>query len=404
MTLPPPPDSYGSQPSNGGGVPPWGGQPPQGPGGQPPYPGAPQGQPYGQPYQGQPGAPQQWGPQQQWAGGPPPPPNKGGKGKWILVGLALIAVIAVSVVATVLVLRPDSGGNGNGTPTANGDSEFASANDTGPANIITEDPTCDAWGRISNDYIDITESVRWGDRDPNIPASDWTAEQRSVYETVGQALTNAANRTVNLEKQTPHRVMRELYGQFIAYSQAFVDMIPNYKQESHPVANVVGATVSALSSICSAIGYRVAQPLAPLLSEPNAPSSITRAATGETPQRFLVSSNSICPDWIAATEQFGKDSSDWVAIDANVPATAWTPEQKAIYDDISTVMTAHADNLEQMGRGSGDGIFEDIALLAAQYTRAYVIAIPKYKPADNFISDAARYLTSTVFWACKASS
>ena len=86
MSVPPPPDQWGSQP-------PTGGQPV----------GAPQ---WGPPPGGQPGGAPQWGPQQPWG---PPPPSRGGKGKWILAGIAVLAVIAVTVVITVMVVGKDSG-------------------------------------------------------------------------------------------------------------------------------------------------------------------------------------------------------------------------------------------------------------------------------------------------------
>ena len=82
------------------------------------------------------GAPQwgppQWGPQQPWGPPPGPPPRGGGKGKWILAGIAVLAVIAVTVVITVLVVGKDSGGAESPTPTNGNDSDFASANDKGP--------------------------------------------------------------------------------------------------------------------------------------------------------------------------------------------------------------------------------------------------------------------------------
>src|SRR5882757_864993 len=118
MTLPPQQDPYGPPPQ-GGGVPSWGAQP-QGYGGQ-----------YGPPPQG---PPPQWGQQPQWSGPPGPPPGKGGRGKWILGGFGVLVVVVLAVVITVLVVRP-SGGGPTPTPT-NGQSDFASANDTGPVNII----------------------------------------------------------------------------------------------------------------------------------------------------------------------------------------------------------------------------------------------------------------------------
>ena len=82
---------------------------------------------------------------QPWGSPPGPPQPRGGKGKWIFAGIALLAVIAVTVVITVLVVGKDSGG-GSPTPTNGNGSDIASANDKGPVAIITDDPTCDAWG------------------------------------------------------------------------------------------------------------------------------------------------------------------------------------------------------------------------------------------------------------------
>src|SRR3954447_15509623 len=111
MSVPPPPNQWGAQPPAGG-----------------PPAGAPQ-----------------------WGEPPGPPPSGGGKGKWIFGGIALLAVIAVTVVITVLVVGKDSGG-GSPTPTNGNGSEFASANDKGPVGIIIEDPTCSAWGRVAREF------------------------------------------------------------------------------------------------------------------------------------------------------------------------------------------------------------------------------------------------------------
>src|ERR1700752_2037695 len=196
MSVPPPPNQWGSQPPTGGqpaGVPQWG--PP--PGGQP--------------------------------GGPPPgpPPSGGGKGKWIFGGIALLAVIAVTVVITVLVVGKDSSGGDLPTPTNGSGSDFASANDKGPVAIITEDPT---WAPSSPIFETLVarEHDGWDTRDPAIPASQWTPAMRSQYEDVGEAWRSAADQIVPLAKLTPHRVMRELYEQFAAYTRAFADRIPTY--------------------------------------------------------------------------------------------------------------------------------------------------------------------------------
>ena len=99
---------------------------------------------------------------------------------------------------------------------------MASADDKGPANIITEDPSCAAWTPINQTFVEI-QKKGWDERDPSIPATDWTPEQRAQYDEVGRAMRAAADQTVPLAKLTPHRVMRELYEQFIAYARAYSD-------------------------------------------------------------------------------------------------------------------------------------------------------------------------------------
>lgn len=325
--------------------------------------------------------------------GPPAPTrpiNGGGRGKWILIALALVAVIAISVAATVLALRRDIDTEATSSaPT--GDTQFASANDTGPANIITEDPTCQGWSKVARDYAASINSVGWAERDPKVAAVDWTSAQRSMYETVSEALSHAVSFAPNLEKQTPHRVMRELYGQFEAAAHAWIDVVPNYDYKHNPVANVYGAAMSALSAICAAIDWKSIQPLAPLVTPPAPPTNplpVSSPATEET----INESVPICRDWLAAATTFDDDSAAWLAIDANIPASDWTPEQKAAYDAVGPVMTARADEIEALGRRSGDPIMEDFAVLAAQYLRAYVLAIPTYRSADNYVSDVTRFL------------
>lgn len=387
MTLPPPQGPYGSQPSGGGG-PQWGGPPPQGPGPQPQY--------------GQPGAP--WVQQPQWVA---PPPNKGGRGKWILVGLALVAIIAVSIVGTVLVLRPDSGdGNGQQSNTANGDSEFASANDTGPANIIADDPTCPAWVKISGQMSAVSNAVDWNKQDYSVPATSWTPEQRAAFDKKSAALTTAIEKVTALAKQTPHRLMRELYNQYIAYSQALIDSIPTYTAADQYDLQASNRFFSTLNEVCDAIHFKAAQESAPLIPVPSAPSDLPASNSDSAllPTRLLAGHNDTCNDWTAMVERVDKDTAEWRAIDPKIRATEWTPEQKAVVDAVTPIMSTYADDVERLGRQSGVPVWEDFSVFSAQYMRAFILAIPEYTPSASYLAAVTVNLTSAVYWACKAES
>jgi len=365
MTVPQPPNQWGAQPPAGG--PQWG----------PPPSGAPQ-----------------------WV----PPPNGGGKGKWIFGGIALLAVIAVTVVITVLVVGKDSGGTSNPTPTNGNGSDFASANDKGPVGIITEDPTCDAWGRIAREYSAQAESVKWADRDQTVPSDAWTTDQRTMYDTVGRAVRAATDEAAKLGKLTPHRVMRELYEQFIAYGRAFTDKISTYAAQDRYLAGATDGITSALSSICSAVDYKSAQPLAPLIPEVDSPTRIAPPGDPDDPTKFLTSTNPACSDWTSELSKFDAATAAWRALDPKISAALWTPEQKAVNDAVGPVMSAHADSLEELARQSGNAVFEDIGVLSALYQRAFVKAIPTYSVADNYLSEAATFLSSSINAACKATA
>lgn len=397
MSLPPPPDSFGSQPPTSGGQ----------PGGGAPQHWAPQqsGGPAGPPQGGAPS----WGPQQQWPGqqwpGSPPPQGGGGKTKWILGIIAVVLAIALAVVITVVLVRPDNGGNGPANAGINGsDSEFASANDTGPISIITEEPTCDAWNTIANGYAGTAKSVNWSGRESNIPATSWTPEQRATYESMGKALAQAADQAVNLTKATPHRVVRLLYEQFIAYSRAFVERIPDYVVEDDDLMSASNGAGGALTNICGAITYRSAQAVAPLVSAAPAPTNIAQPNKLGAPTKLLTERNPVCSDWESQSTEFDAQAAAWNAIDKSIPAKDWTPEQKSISDSFAPTLSARADEIERVGRKSNDPRFEDLAILGAQYRRGLAISISDYTSKDLYLALSAVNLNRLVFWACKAAS
>ena len=365
MSVPPPPNQWGAQPPAGG--PQWG----------PPPSGAPQ-----------------------WV----PPPNGGGKGKWIFGGIALLAVIAVTVVITVLVVGKDSGGTSNPTPTNGNGSDFASANDKGPVGIITEDPTCAAWNRINNTAVGVQSQVGWRNRDQSVPATAWNAEQRSMYETVGSAFRDAADQAVGLLKLTPHRVMRELYEQFIAYSRAFAYTIPRYNAEDKELGTAPDTIASTIGSICSAITAGSASALAPLVPAGSPPSNIASPQDPADPRPFIAKRDAVCSEWSSAIPPFAAATSAWGDIDPALTAAQWTPEQKAVNDAVGPVMTARADELEKLGSRSGNPVLQDFAGLSAQYLRAFVRALPTYSGNDSYIVNTSIYLPLFVDSACQVAS
>jgi hypothetical protein len=373
---PPPPGPWGAQPGPHGYGQPAHGQPPSGP------------PPPGYPPQG---PPPPWYP-------PPLPPNKGSGAKWLILA-ALVAVVAVAAAVIVVVLHSNSGANSNG-PT-NAASDIASANDKGPVTVITQDPSCSAWESIDKTFASSVDNG-WLQRDATVPATAWTAEQRGQYAAVGQVMRSAADQTVALAKLTPHRVMRELYEQFIAYGRAYSDHISNYVPSDEYLARVANATSNALGGICDSIAFDAAAKRGPLVPLPAAPSQTAPPRDPAKPQRFLPDANPICGDWVSSWKQFDDETESFRGQDLTTAAAQWTPEQKAISQTVAPKYIAQADKTEQLGKNSHNPVLQDFATLSAQYYRAFVLSIPSYGTADSYLLSTGTSAGATVRAACEA--
>ena len=215
-------------------------------------------------------------------------------------------------------------------------------------------------------------------------------------------MRSSADQMVALVKLTPHRVMRELYEQFIAYSRAYADRIPTYTPTDEGLAVTSSTTANAVGDICAAISFGSAPARGPLLPAVSAPAQIAPLSDPADPQRFLTETNSACVEWLGASSQFQKDTAAWLAIPSDVPASQWTPEQRTINDAVAPVMRTFADDVQGLGERSDNPTFEDFATLSAQYRRAYVQSLPSYTPSDNYLANAALKLGGVVEAACQA--
>ncbi|WP_308160171.1 hypothetical protein [Mycolicibacterium goodii] len=321
----------------------------------------------------------------------------------------LIAVIVVTAAVTLSVVgdRAESGNEPltGASPSASGveSSDIASAGDTGPVAVITEDPTCAAQRPIFAAWGEKTKNG-WENRDPSLPAEAWPPDLRRQYEDVAKATREVADQLVQLAKLTPHRAMRELYLQFIAYARAYADNIPAYTAPTDELMSFAILAADAVASICAAIDYGSAAARGPLVAPSSPPVHVAPVGDVAEPQRFLTELNPVCGDWREALTQFSRDTTAWRDIPSDIPASQWTPEQRAINDSVIPVMENLAAKSSALGRRSENSVFQDFAELSAQYRLAYVKAIPTYVPADNYLATASVRLGAMIRTACQAAA
>jgi len=330
-----------------------------------------------------PAGPPTWGPQQPWSSSAKP----GGPPQWAIIAVALVAVLGVIIGATVYFTRDASSGDSvapepaaaaagsaSSSPTPN-PSDFASAADTGPVGIVTDEPTCAAWTPVN--------------------AALTAAGQNAA------AMRTAADQTIALAKQTPHRVVRELYEQTAAYLTAYADGVAANVPANDNLAQVATSTALALTSMCEAIGNGSAATRAGLVPPAAAPTASTPGAV--PPVRFLQPpTDPVCGQWHSLVEKYTAGFASWRGTNQTVAAAQWGPAQQRINDAVAPVMVAFADEVEALGQGTSNGVFQDFATFAGEYRRAFAAALPTYVPTDGALTRAASAATGAVDSACSA--
>lgn len=387
MTQPPPPGQWGAEP--------------------PPPRGNWHGHPGGQHGPGPQGP---WNPQQQQWPNPTPESHKQGSArrlwKWTLGAAALIAVVTVTAVVAVSCSDGKDSKNGNGGAPASESASAsgkASADDTGPVSVITEDRSCAPWTPIATTVAN-AEGNGWTQLDHTVAASAWTPEMRTQYQAVGEALKSAANEAVPLAELTDHRVMRELYLQYVAYIRYYADRIPEYVAADNEAIRVGSTLGDAITSICQAISFGPAASRAPFISAGAAPEHTGPVGDVQNPTRFLVAVDGQCADWRSIVDQLNADSaySAWNKEDPSIPASNWSPQYKAENISVMPVLMKFADTYEKLARQNPNPIIQDFGILAAQYGRAFVKAIPTYTQPDANLYDVFRKIPAAIVTACKA--
>lgn len=358
--------------------------PPQGEGWRP-------GDPHGS------GPPWQQGP---WLHPPGPPPPTGNGLKWLLGAVAVLLVIAIAVGITVIVMSRggDSGSSASPTGVPN---DIASANDTGPVSVITDEPTCDAFVSKNNSLADI-QANGWGNQRSVLgTAQEWTSDQRTQVEAVAPATRRAADQIEPLTARTPHRVVRELYQQFIAFGRAYADSVPNYTLPDNGLASANVNASSALVGICNSIAYgSAARSLA--LEPMGRPVNRTNPDRLKDVHRFITTRDPACTSFQQLSDRFNVDTAAWQRLDSGLAAPQWTAEQRAIQYAALPFLSSWASDMERVGRSSENAVLEDFSATAAIYLRAYVAVGDNYRGSDSWLSFVSVKLNQVILGACRA--
>ncbi|MDG4669347.1 hypothetical protein [Mycobacterium sp. 236(2023)] len=326
-----------------------------------------------------------------------------------IVGGSLLALVILITLTSVWFSRGDqeqaqSAPAPPPSPTTQGfdTSEVASVHDEDPVTIVTDEPTCPDWEPI-NTALNNQLGNGWNQRDPLLPSSEWTDEQTSQHRAVADAMRAAADKTIPLAKATPHRVMRELYWQAIAYWRAYADRIDAYRPAADHQARAAINAAEAINAICAAIDFGAAGSRSPLVLPGPPPVPDVPLGDPSNPAKYIAGPSAFCDEWVAMVAEYATATGEWrQRNDPHIPASYWSPEQRALGDTVAATMQQNADRTQLLGLMSGNLVAADFAALASHYRRAYALSMPDLALPDAHLDNAALRLQALTNQACRA--
>lgn len=124
------------------------------------------------------------------------------------------------------------------------------------------------------------------------------------------------------------------------------------------------------------------------------------ASSDDTGPVGIITEEPTCDRWTQIDGQVAAQTADWGKRDASIPATAWTPQQRQMYEATAAVFTAEADKLVALARETPHRVFREIYSQIIAYRRAYAAAIPTYSPIDDELALTSNALGAVINAVC----
>ena len=110
----------------------------------------------------------------------------------------------------------------------------------------------------------------------------------------------------------------------------------------------------------------------------------------------------VCAEWNPIATEYATKQEAWGKTDPNVPASQWSPEERALNIDIVPVLRAQAIDMRHLAAKATDPVLRTVMLEQASYEDAYADRLPDYQPADKALWEATVRFSSAVNSMCTA--
>jgi len=168
---------------------------------------------------------------------------------------------------------------------------------------------------------------------------------------------------------------------------------------------VIGVTFLVALIIGGVIGGLIApdRSTSTAISPQPAPVTVTKEAPPvQITPSIPASPDPVCAEWAPLADSYRGKRSDWVAIDPNIPASQWTPEQRATNMKVIPTLQAESQDLRRLAGEAHNNLLAALMRSQAVYEDAYALRLPNYQPEDQRLWQAVIDFGNAVNSVCNA--
>lgn len=111
----------------------------------------------------------------------------------------------------------------------------------------------------------------------------------------------------------------------------------------------------------------------------------------------------VCAEWAPIADAYAAKLKDWGSRsgDPTLPATTWTPEQRALNMASIPIMRDQVDDLNRLAAKAKDPFLASLLRAQAMYEEAFIPRLPNYEPSDRPLWQAVYDFSGAVRAACR---
>lgn len=133
-----------------------------------------------------------------------------------------------------------------------------------------------------------------------------------------------------------------------------------------------------------------------------APTVTVEAAAPQVNPTIPATPDPVCAEWAPIADAYAAKLKDWGSRsgDPTLPASKWTPEQRALNMASIPIMRDQVEDLKRLATRAKDPFLASLLRAQAMYEDAFIPRLPNYEPSDRPIWQAAYDFSGAVRAAC----